>query len=218
MEKNFWMERWVNGEIGFHQAEINPYLREYWKELAASLGSQVFVPLCGKSRDMLWLKDEGHHVLGVELSSLAVQAFFRENAFEPHQYADARFEHCVIDDLHLMCGDFFDLNESDLAEVAAVYDRASLVALPPAMRRQYVEHLLNILPGGAEILLLTFDYPQAQMQGPPFAVSRVEVESLYTDRANVRLLAELDTLELTPRFRERGLSHLRENIYHITVR
>ena len=84
MKKEFWLERWERQEIGFHQSEINPYLCQYWNEVHAARESEVFVPLCGKSRDMLWLRKQGHTVLGVELSAIAAQAFFKENGCIAH--------------------------------------------------------------------------------------------------------------------------------------
>lgn len=217
MEKDFWLERWEREEIGFHQNEINPYLRQYWEELHPAHASKVFVPLCGKSLDMLWLRKQGHSVLGVELSTIAVQAFFKENNYTSHHVTGGKFEHYEADDIHILCGDFFDLRNEDLVEVGAVYDRASMIALPPEMRERYVRHLLDILPPATQILLLTFDYHQPEMSGPPFAVSAGEVESLYSGRANMRLLAQLDTLAKNPRFQERGLSRLQENIFLLTL-
>ena len=226
MKKDFWLERWERQEIGFHQDEINPYLREYWQELHLARDGAVFVPLCGKSRDMLWLREQGHPVLGVELSAIAVQAFFEENGLTPHNITDGKPLHvaseklasCEADNIRILCGDFFDLTKDDLAEVSAVYDRASLVALPPEMRERYARHLVSILPPATQILLITFDYPQEEMQGPPFAVSVDEVESLYRDHAEIRLLARLDVLPQNPRFQQRGLSRLHENIFLLTLR
>ena len=218
MEKNFWLERWEREEIGFHQNEINPYLRQYWQELPLAHGSEVFVPLCGKSRDMLWLREQGHSVLGVELSAIAVQSFFKENDCTPHHVTGEKFERYETDGIRILCGDFFDLGKGDLAQVGAVYDRASLVALPPEMRECYARHLVSILPPATPILLITFDYPQPEMPGPPFAVSVNEVESLYREHADIHLLAQLDVLAQNPRFRERGLSRLQENIFLLTLR
>lgn len=217
MEKDFWLERWDRGEIGFHQGEINPHLLRHWHELSAASGSEVFVPLCGKTRDMLWLREQGHPVLGVELSPLAVQAFFEENGYTPKCFSTPKFGHCAADNIHILCGDFFDLTGDDLKGVTAVYDRASLVALPPEMRARYVTHLLNILPPAPKILLIAFDYQQSEMPGPPFAVSRAEVESLYGGRAHVRLLAQHDTLAENPRFQQRGISRLEETVFLVTV-
>jgi len=218
MNKDFWLERWERDEIGFHQGGVNPYLRQYWHELHLASESTVFVPLCGKSRDMLWLQEQGHSVLGVELSSIAVQAFFQENGYSPYHAASGKFDCFEAADLRILCGDFFDLNKYDLAQTTAVYDRASLVALPPEMRVHYVRHLVDILPPGAQILLVTFDYPQPQMPGPPFAVSAEEVTAFYREYAEIRLLAQLDVLEQNPRFQQRGLSSLHENIFLLTLR
>ena len=218
MKKDFWLERWERKETGFHQNEINPYLRQYWQDLHLASDSAVFVPLCGKSNDLLWLRKQGHPVLGIELSAIAAQAFFDENGYTPHRAASGKFDCYEVDGIRILCGDFFDLRKSDLAEVGAVYDRASLVALPPDMRERYVRHLVSILPSATQILLITFDYPQPEMPGPPFAVSRGEVEALYRACAEVRQLAQLDVLAQNPRFQERGLSRLQENIFLLTLR
>lgn len=218
MKKEFWLERWDRGEIGFHQDEINPYLIEYWKQLNPACNSMVFVPLCGKSRDMLWLRQQGHSVLGVELSAIAVQAFFKEYGYDPQRFSTGKFDRCEANGIRILCGDFFDLRGEDLINVGAVYDRASLIALPPEMRESYARHLVSILPPGTHILLVTLDYPQAEMQGPPFSVTSEEVAALYHKYAEVRLLTQRDVLDKNPRFRERGLSRLNEYIYLLTLR
>jgi len=218
MKKDFWLERWDRGEIGFHQDEINAYLRQHWQELNIAQGGQVFVPLCGKSRDMLWLREQGHTILGVELSTIAAQAFFRENGFTAEHRSNGTFERWEANEICILCGDFFDLGKDDLANVSAVYDRASLIALPPEMRERYARHLVGILPPGTRILLITIEYPQEEMQGPPFSVSSREVEALYREYAEVRLVAEQDVLAQNPRFQQRGLSQLLERIYLLTLR
>lgn len=217
MKKDFWLERWERKEIGFHQDEINPYLRQYLQELHPAHGSVVFVPLCGKSHDMLWLQKQGYQVLGVELSAIAVQAFFKENGYTPHRITSGKFERYEANGICILCGDFFDLSKDDLANVSAVYDRASLIALPPEMRERYTHHLMSILPLATKTLLITLDYPQPEMQGPPFAVSASEVEALYSEHAKVRLLAKMDVLEQNPRFKARGLSQLQESIFLMTL-
>ena len=223
MEKDFWLERWEREEIGFHQNEVNPYLRQYWQDLHLARDSVVFVPLCGKSSDMLWLREQGHQVLGVELSAIAVQAFFKESGYTPqqvtqHQVTGGKFDCCEANGIRILCGDFFDLSRDELAKVSVVYDRASLIALPPEMRVRYVRHLVSILPPATQILLITVDYPQPEMQGPPFSVASGEVEALYREYAEVHLLMQLDVLSKNPRFQERGLSRLQENIFLLSLR
>ncbi len=222
MKKDFWLERWEREEIGFHQDEFNPYLHQYWHDLHLARDSQVFVPLCGKSRDIRWLREQGHQVMGVELSAIAVQAFFKENGYtpqhdSPYQVTGRKFDRYEVDGIRILCGDFFDLSKDDLVNVTGVYDRASLIALPPEMRERYVRRLVSILPPATQILLITVDYPQQEMQGPPFSVSSDEVEALYREHAVVRLLAQPDVLAQNPRFQQRGLSRLRENIFLLTL-
>jgi thiopurine S-methyltransferase len=218
MKKEFWLERWKRSEIGFHQDEINPFLLRYWPELDHSCDGEVFVPLCGKSLDMVWLRQQGCTVLGVELSAIAVRDFFRENGQSPTNAKQGKFECCEADGIRILCGDFFDLTREAVAKICAGYDRASLVALPPDMRERYARHLVDILPPATQILLVTFDYPQKEMDGTPFAVSVKEVEGLYGQHAEVRLLAQQDVLAQNPRFAQRGVSRMEESIFLLTLR
>lgn len=217
MKKDYWLQRWEREETGFHKYEINSYLRQHWQALHLAPGSEVFVPLCGKSRDMSWLSEQGYPVLGVELSAIAVQAFFQESGRTPQYIVGKRFDRYETDGIRVLCGDFFALGKDDLSNVKAVYDRAALVALPPETRELYVHHLLGILPPATQILLLTFDYHQPEMPGPPFAVSSREVEALYHEHAAIRLLAQRDVLAQEPRFQERGLSRLEEGVFLVTL-
>lgn len=218
METEFWLERWKKNEIGFHQREINTHLQAFWGRLHLPQGSAVFVPLCGKSGDMLWLRAQGHAVLGIELSPIAVRDFYAENNLESRTSGQGRFERWETDGLAILRGDFFDLAPQDLRDVAGVYDRASLIALPPPMRAHYAGHLRAILPAAAAVLLVTMEYPQEQMTGPPFSVREGEVRGFYEDRYAVTHLFTKDILGESPQFRERGLSHLVERVYHLAPR
>jgi thiopurine S-methyltransferase len=233
MSADYWLERWKRDETAFHQDEVNPYLRQYWGELDLSPGSLVFVPLCGKSIDMLWLRDQGYPVLGIELSRLAVEAFFAENGLTPKRVSSEGFDRYEADGICILCGDFFDLDKVDLANISAIYDRGALVALPSETRKRYAAGLLDILPmptalpsassafpvssasSAIQTLLVTLDYPGEEMEGPPFAVSMDEVEALYHEYggASIRLLMQRDVLEESPRFQERGLSRLVESVF-----
>lgn len=211
MNKEYWLERWERNDTGFHQTGINPYLREFWHTLQLNRDSTVFVPLCGKSRDMLWLRQQGHTIRGAELSATAAQAFFSENDLTPQNHAHGRFMHWEANGLAIMCGDFFDLSAEDMHNVGAVYDRAALVALPPDLRQRYADHLRHILPAGVQVLLITLDYPQHEMTGPPFAVSLHEVTALFQAHAKITLLSQHNVLAQNPRFQERGLNRLEES-------
>ncbi|MEQ1530775.1 MAG: thiopurine S-methyltransferase [Methylococcales bacterium] len=217
MQQEFWLERWQQNQIGFHSEEINRHLQTYWPTLNVSKEALVFVPLCGKSIDMLWLLAQGFEVIAVELSPLAVQAFFAENGLTPAITQQGNFTVSAVDGLRVFCGDFFDLCARDLAGVSAVYDRAALVALPHEMRCAYVAHMQRLLRSETEMLLVAFDYPQQEMQGPPFSVELSEVMSLYLGWCNVQMLYTEDILDREPSFRDKGVSHMQEQIYALKV-
>lgn len=218
MDRDFWQARWDEGRIGFHQEEVNPYLERYWPGLGAASGATVLVPLCGKSRDMLWLRDLGHAVIGVEIVPRAVEAFFAENNITATQQPYGAFTLWEGEGIKIFQGDFFALGAAEVAGIGAVYDRASLIALPPAMRQRYADHLRAILPDKMSVLLVTMDYEQAEMDGPPFAVTEHEVAALYQDAFKIEHVYSDDILAATPRFQQQGLSRLLEKVYVLRAR
>ena len=213
MEHDFWHQRWSNDEIGFHQLETNPYLQRFGQLLPA--GGKVFVPLCGKSNDLLWLAEQGHRVVGNELSSKAVTAFFVENRLEFAEADVAGFMLFSSADIEIYCGDFFRLTPDLIKGVDCLYDRAALVALPSSMRDSYIGKLASLMPSGAIGVMVAMEYPQSEMDGPPFSVEEAEIRSRFAGCAEVELLADENILAQNPRFQERGLTHLHEKIYRL---
>ncbi|MGD8641747.1 MAG: thiopurine S-methyltransferase [Gammaproteobacteria bacterium] len=216
MRQDFWLERWQAGQIGFHQDQVNDYLTRHFARTGAQPGGAVLVTLCGKSLDMMWLQQQGYRVVGVEISQLAVEAFFSENNLQPEITKSGKFQRYDADNITLLCGDFFNLARADIGDTAAVYDRASLIALPPEMRRRYAEYLTNLLPPGINVLLITLEYPQHQMEGPPFSVQESEVHDLYDSNFQVTRLESVDVLADNPNFTERGLTELIERTFLLT--
>lgn len=218
MQSEFWLERWREGRTGFHMDRVMPLLEKHCPSLGVPRGSRVLVPLCGKSLDMLWLAAQGYRVLGVELSQLAVDAFLAEHALRARVHDSPLGTHHVAGDIEIIRGDVFDLDAATLASCSGVYDRAALVALPSGTRARYVEHVYGQLPDGFRVLLITLDYDQAEMEGPPFAVSGAEVRRLFGGRAGVMLVEERDILAGEPGFRARGLTRMETAVYHIQGR
>lgn len=217
MDHDFWLQRWRDNQIGFHQPAVNAGLKRFWPRLAIAPGAGVFVPLCGKSRDLLWLAQQ-YRVMGLELSQKAVADFFTETRQQPREHEDGPFTVYSSGKVSLYCGDYFQLQPGTLEGVAAVYDRAGLIALPKAMRQRYVELLTRLLDPGVSMLLLSMDYQQAQMDGPPFAVASAEVKALFAAHWRIELLQRADILDQEPKFRARGLTYLKEKIYRLVRR
>ena len=216
MQPDFWLNRWRAALIGFHQAATDRRLMAYWPTLKLPATSRVFVPLCGKSLDLLWLRTQGHTVSGVELSPIALESFCMEHGVPARRRKLADFDAFEAEDFSLFRGDFFKLTRSLLGDVAAVYDRAALISWAPPLRSAYVNHLTSLTSAGTQTLLIAVDYPQEQMSGPPFPLDRAAIDELYAKHHSIELLGAHEILDLEPRLRARGLTELREIAYKLT--
>lgn len=208
MEPEFWLQRWREGATGFHMSRVTPLLPKYWPSLQLPRDAKVLVPLCGKSLDMIWLASQGHQVLGVELSPIAVEQFFTENGLTPIERNTPMGRHYVAGSIEIICGDIFHVDTATLASCTGAYDRAALVALPSAMRSRYVRHVYGGLAGGFRGLLLTLEYEQERMDGPPFSVAADEVRALFAAYAATTEVDRRDIIGKEAKFAEKGLSRL----------
>lgn len=193
MDATFWHQRWSEGRIGFHEGQVNAHLKKHEAVLPA--GSTVFVPLCGKAEDLAWLAGRGHRVVGVELVESAVQAFFAEHALSPTVTSAGELKRYEAQGITLFAGDVFAVGAAQLVGATALYDRAALIALPPALRERYARHVSALMPKGAAGLLVAVEYPVGTLEGPPFSVPEAEVRQLY----EVSALLD-DVVAVGPRF------------------
>lgn len=216
MDKEFWIERWKRGETGFHQQQGNDLLLKHWATLQVPAGVPVFVPLCGKSVDLIWLAAQGRQVIGAELSPLAVADFFSEQSLTPDVRRDGAFDVYTTGPIMIWCGDFFAL-PPQAAAGAAIYDRAALVAMPPSRQRGYAEKLLA-LASGSSIFLVSLDYPEGQITGPPFATPGSQVRALFEETHEVHVAETRDGLAASPALKDRGVTGLEETAYVMTPR
>lgn len=211
MDQEFWQKKWASNVIGFHLPDTNPVLSEFWKALNPTREQTVFVPLCGKSMDLDWLAERHNSVSGVELSQIAVRAFFAERLYTPTVTTlSSTLERYDFDEFTIFAGDYFTapIEATDL-----IYDRATLVALPKDMRSEYVQVLRSRLKEGGRILLVTLDYDQNEMSGPPFSVPEDEVRSLFSGMSITKLQRDEADAE-HPRIKK-GLTRFAEEVWLI---
>jgi thiopurine S-methyltransferase len=211
MQPDYWLERWQEGRIGFHRADVNPRLALHHPRVLGET-IRVLVPLCGKSADLEWLAVQGHEVVGIELSDVAARAFFSERSIEPERREQPPFVEYRHGAIAILVGDFFAATPELTGYCDGVYDRAALIALPEDLRARYAAHLPALLAPKAKLLLLTLDY-DAQ-GGPPFAVPPSEVELRYA-AARITALDSVDARAETPGPIARGATFVNENTYLI---
>lgn len=216
MQREFWEQRWQENQTGFHLDQINPYLKAHWQAVTNGQKGQVFVPLCGKSLDLVWLQQQGYSVTAVECSEIAVMAFFNEQGIDPEISQQGAFKCFRSKGLCIYLGDYFQLEAPMLKDISLVYDRASLVAMPDAMRKAYAEKMIELLPATVSMLLIALEYNQSRMAGPPFSVIQQDIVALYRQDFSIEKLQQQDIIQQQPRFRERGLESMIESVYKLT--
>jgi thiopurine S-methyltransferase len=212
MEHDFWAERWRRGQHGFHLDEVNRHLVTHAAQLLpGGQPTRVLVPLCGKSRDLGWLRGRGHEVVGVEFVEEAALAFFDESGFEP---AVSRLgPHPVVkgEGITIVLDDFLALDVNAVGRFPAIYDRAALVALEPQVLPAYLRKLRALCTDDARLLLISFDHDLGT--GPPFSVPEAELRTLTAGLFTLERLEEVDILASEPRYRDRGATRVHEQVY-----
>jgi thiopurine S-methyltransferase len=209
MEPHFWQERWQKSEIGFHKHTPHPLLSQHWQQLGQPHAS-IFVPLCGKSLDLLFLQAQGYSVIGCELSAIAIADFFTEHNLLPHIEDKGRYRLWHAGDIRIIEGDFFALAQNDLPPLQGIYDRAALVALPAPMRERYARQLLEL---AVPMLLITFEHEGPPDFGPPFAVFEKDIQMLFGHARQVTALEEREAIDEMPHLPAKGIHSIREKIH-----
>jgi thiopurine S-methyltransferase len=215
MDTAYWHDKWQSNDIGFNQLQPNKLLTRYFPSLKCTPGCRIFVPLCGQSIDMLWLAGQGYHVIGVELSSVACDAFFKENKIPVKKSELGEFTLYRSDEVTLFSGDFFKLSKDHLGAIDAVYDRAALIALPEEARVLYSKQLMALMDPQTAMFLITTSYHQNEMQGPPFSVDEHEVTALYIERFSINQLYN-KPFETPPHLQDQALLDACEQVFLLT--
>ena len=224
MKVEYWLQRWKEGRTGWHHESVMPLLEKHWSEAGVAPGTRVLVPLCGKSLDMLWLAQQGLHVLGVEISPVAIEAFLAENHLQARKSEAAGGTHYKIVNapadghIEIINGDVFGVAPSQFESCGAFYDRAALIAFPAPMRDRLAHDVYAKLPAGARGLLITLDYPAGEMEGPPFSVDEAEVHRLFDPQWDIRQVERRDILASQPSFSESGVTALHTTVYALARR
>lgn len=146
MEEIFWFNSWELNRTytGFRRQDIHPYAVKYLTPFSLE-GKSVFVPLCGKSLDLLYFSHFAFRVIGVDISEKPILQFFEENQ-RMYKRIGNRF---ISGNLTILCCDFFSLTAKELGPIDIIYDRASLAVLPPPLRIKYRQVLERLTPVGA---------------------------------------------------------------------
>jgi thiopurine S-methyltransferase len=218
MDHKFWLERWQNSDIGFHQEAAHDSLVRHWPAIGVPKSAQVLVPLCGKSLDMAWLVGQGYAVIGTELAVAAVDQFFAERSRTPASVTHGAFVVKRAGPFEIWCGDHLQLDPAVTRRIGGVFDRAALVAMPRVMQQAYADQLAALTPAGIPVLLVALDYDPSEMDGPPFPITPQRIEELFGANFRITLLERREGLSISRNLQRRGLSWLDEATYKLVRR
>ena len=207
----FWHGRWQSLKIGWHRKMFNDLLLKHWAKISAVENGNVLVPLCGKSLDMLWSAKQGYTVVGIDMVEQAVKTFFTENELEYESEDIGKHTKYSSQPFTIFHGNLLQL-DAGLIQADAWYDRAALIAINPSDRKDYVDQIRKQTKLGAVGLLITFAYPQEQMQGPPFALHDDHVSDLFSEGFELERLEKIDLEDE----KDRGLTNVTSSVFKIT--
>jgi len=217
MDNSFWYEIWLNDETHFHKVETNEYLLQFHHVLGDLKNKTVFVPLCGKSLDLLWFYNQGANVIGAELSDRAIESFFAEHQLDYQKTDETSFSIYEHDKIKIICGDLFQLS-SQQVQADVIYDRAALVALPEELRERYVQKMVELSKPESQTLLITMSFQSPNDGKPPFTITEEQVQNLYGDHFDIERLYHNKNAVIPPHLHERGFSNLDDWVFLLTKR
>jgi|TARA_B110000238_G_scaffold191472_1_gene225717 thiopurine S-methyltransferase len=203
-----WRDRWKDNRIGWHQELGNASLKKHWSPVNRSC--TVLVPLCGKSKDLVWLANLGHRVIGIEVSEIGARAFFLENnlIYKESTYKNLKIFEAINIQISIYCGDYFDY---DLCDAEALYDRGSIVAIRPEIRSSYVHHMKSLLGQEAYKFIISLEYAEGFVEGPPYSIKPVEMLSYWSDLIEKDSYNDIENS--SPKFRKSGLNQVIETVW-----
>lgn len=215
--QDFWLKKWETNDIFFHRKEVNPDIIEYFPKLHLQPHSRVFVPLCGKSKDMAWLLSAGYSVIGNELSSIACETFFADQEVQPNITEQGCFVEYQHLNIKLICGDFFKLTPSEVGQVDAVYDSKALIALPPDLRKKYIDHLVHLSNRMTKYFVIILE-TEDQIQSPPYPLTSTDVKELFGSNFEFKIAKSSPLNRLSDHLIKKGYKNVTETIMFIQSR
>ncbi|HUM16398.1 MAG TPA: methyltransferase domain-containing protein [Candidatus Nitrosotalea sp.] len=171
---SFWDGLYAAGQDGWELGGPSPAL-EAWLETGgrfeASGIPRVAVPGSGRGHDARLLARQGYRVAAFDFSAAAVG--------EARRLAAADGVDVVVEQR-----DVFTLGQDHAGAFDGIWEYTCFCAIDPGRRQEYADVLHTILrPGG---LLLACFYPLREgADGPPFPVSRVDIDRALAGRFTI---------------------------------
>lgn len=218
MDKDEWVNAWNEGRTNFHRNGPHEFLVQYYDQVNLPENSNILVPMCGKSHDLIWLKEKGHNVFGVEIVNRPCQEFWSDHKLEFQERSIESAQVYEGDRITIINDDFFNFPRESIPEkIDFIFDRAALVALPEEMRKVHYSRIKELSSPGTKILLDSFEYDRQFETRAPYSVSDAEVKAAYSWVSDFQtLLTEVREMKGN-HLSKRGIKEVLDYIYLMTV-
>lgn len=172
--------------------KVDPILMKHITELTAGRSNlRIFVPMCGKTRDMLWLAERGHAITGAEINARYIMAFFRDAALEyelrSEQIKPKRNVNVYAakgHDITLYQCDIFDYSVEVSGQFDAIWDQSAIPVINEMgskRLKQYTSLMQSLLkPDGRHMVEIC-------KHGANFVDSKM-LKSLFGGKCDVRYI------------------------------
>jgi SAM-dependent methyltransferase len=177
LDRNYWTKRWEEGATGWDVGNISTPFVDFFERLSDK-NQRILIPGCGNGYEGEYLWRKGfHNVFILDISEIPLALFKQRVPDFPQD--------------HLLCNDFFELNENfDL-----IIEQTFFCALNPTLRKNYVSKMSELLLSGGKLAGLLFNFPLTH-EGPPFGGSKEEYSSLFSENFEMKELREaLDSIK-----------------------
>lgn len=228
---SYWTNRWVNNDIGWNETDGNKLMWKYFPDvLKTKLPEKkpeelrVFVPLCGKAKDMYLLYQMGFTVVGIEISKEAIDDFFTENGVEEKEmnqpFRSSKDGRLILGqgDLFTFSGDKSQPIQLPFEKFDVMWDRGSFVALNAKDRTAYASMMMSLMADDGLYLLCSLVYDISEYGGPPLTATTEDLMQFYGERCDIQVLDKDDLFSRQEKWKKRGLSMIDEVLHLITLK
>ena len=185
---------------GGHGSEVDKYLKKHLDRLTGGKANcTIFVTFCGNSPDPAWLCEQGHTVVGCEISETATKELFQNKVlggaipYDVQVNGDVKIYSATDGKrMKVYVGDFFgSLSPEMTGMFDCIWDSHGIVSIPIPLHLPFAKKVVQFLKPGGRMFFSTSNYDLSKLKkGPaPCPMSTKHLEEFFPD-FNVELLDE----------------------------
>lgn len=162
LDAHYWNDRYNTSTTGWDVGTISTPIKDYIDQLK-SKDLRILIPGCGNAYEAAYLLENGFtNVTVVDIASTLTQKL------------EEQFASSLNSSLHVITGDFFELN----GKFDLILEQTFFCALDPGLREKYVSKMSELLAPEGKLVGVLFnrEFPG----GPPFGGSIEEYQKRFS--------------------------------------